>query len=278
MPTACSSFIVFGPATAGGRLYHGRSLDWPGHGVQPYACVLVCRPSEGVPFALAAWAGSAGGVTGMNAAGLTMGQMTSPSADSSLDAIPLFFLHREVLQFCRTLGQAVATVGRLPHSTGWNLMVGDGKIPDGRAFEVSARAVKVFAANDPNENAPPMAQPVRGLLRRTNHFVDAEMLAGQAALFGTRDVRLARTTIPLLNTGQRYSLIGRKVRAAYGRMDPARCRALLQAPPVADPLALHSVVMSPATGEWWLANATPKEPAWRRPWVHLDLRAAWRGK
>lgn len=272
----CSNFVAFGPATVGGKVYHGRNLDWTtGTGIQEFAIVLIAEPEGKVPFALLAWAGCIGGVTGMNAEGITFGEMTSSTADETLDGMPLFFVCRRILDTCRDLKEAVDFVRTYPGTTGWNFMIADGEAKDARAIEVDARQRVVYGPNDPNELHPPMSYPIPHAIRRTNHPITPalqESIASRVGITGLK-VSIIRSGVPFMDTWQRYAALGYWLSEEYyGRIDERIARAMLQTPPVAGGGNLHSAVFNATDGVMWVANASIDEPAWSQPYVRVDLK------
>jgi len=271
----CTNFAAWGRWTTHGQLIHGRNLDWTvASGVQSCACVYVGLPRQGVPFALVTFAGCIGGVTGMNAEGITFGEMTSSSSAETLDGMPLFFICRRILQYCRSIEDAERMVEAYPRTTGWNFLVADGKVPTARAFEVDAESVRAFGPGDPAENDPPLHWPMPDCVRRTNHFVDREHQLRQCRRYHL-SYRLARAVLRATDTWRRYACVSRWVSASPGMLDARRARALLQTVPVAGDGTLHSVVMEPSSRRLWVANASFKEgkggPAWKEHYVCLDL-------
>jgi predicted choloylglycine hydrolase len=277
----CSNFVAFGPATVGGKVYHGRNLDWTtGTGIQKNAVLLIAEPTGGIPYALLAWAGCIGGVTGMNAEGITFGEMTSSTADETLDGLPLFFACRRLLDSCHDLTEVEQFVKTYPGTTGWNFMVADGDGQDARAFEVDARLRVAYKPNDPRELYPPMSYPIPNAIRRTNHPITPalqESIASRASITGLQ-VPLVRTAVPFLDTWQRYAALGDWIsKDYYGKIDEKIARAMLQSEPVAGGGNLHSAVFNATDRVLWVANASLDDPAWSQPYVKVDLKE-WIGR
>ena len=282
-PGECSNFAVWGPATADGALLHGRNLDWStSGGAQKYPCVIDYHPFKGNRLCLIAWAGAVGSVTGMNEKGITYGEMTSSSTDETLDGMPLFIQFRHILQYANTLEEAVEMQKSFDRTTGWNMMIGDGKTPDARALEVSDNHVSLFAADDPREVSPPISEPMKSAIRRTNHYVDPELQKLQAARAGIDITNLPREALAAAlmqqDTWQRYDALGRWIKEDYGKITPEKAIEYLGRPPVGgDTGNLHSVVFKPATQEMWVSVAgADGQSACRRPYVHINLREAWK--
>jgi isopenicillin-N N-acyltransferase-like protein len=277
---SCSNFAVWGRWTTHGQLLHGRNLDWTTDtGVQQVACVYVGVPQQGLPFALVTYAGCIGAVTGMNAAAISFGEMTSSSAAETLDGLPLFFLCRKLLQYCRSIEQVEDLVTRdYRPTTGWNFVVTDAKVPTARVFEVDAQQVVMFKPSDPAENDPPLHWPLPECVRRTNHYVSRAMQQRQA-----RRVKIpyavGRLLLRSLDTWQRYAALSYWIKTHPHQLDARLARALLQTEPVAGKGNLHSVVFEPAARRMWVANASWHEgraqPAWQQHYVYLDLTRFW---
>ncbi len=69
----CSGFAVFGSATEGGKLYHGRVLDYMTTiGLQDAATTFIVAPDDHIPFANVGYGGFIGSVSGMNGAQISL--------------------------------------------------------------------------------------------------------------------------------------------------------------------------------------------------------------
>jgi Acyl-coenzyme A:6-aminopenicillanic acid acyl-transferase len=275
----CSNFVAFGGATKDGKVYHGRNLDWTIRtGIQTYAVLYIAEPKGGVPFAILTYTGGIGGVTGMNAEGITFGEMTSSTADETLDGLPLFLTCRRILDSCRDLAQVEQFVKAFPDTTGWNFVVADGEAGDARAFEVDAVHRAVFRPNDPAENDPPVSTPIADGIRRTNHPTDHEVQKAALARAGIKDYALARVALQNMDTWQRYTCLGQWIGTDYhGKIDERIARAMLQTPPVAAGNTLHSAVFNATDRVMWVANASDDKPAHSQTYIRIDLRE-WIGK
>jgi len=280
-PPACSNFACWGKWTTGGRLLHGRNLDWNiKGGAQDDAAILVRRPTGGTPFMIVGWAGSAGGVSGMNASGITIGEMTSTSPDATFDGLPLHLVMRRVLEEADNLQEAVDIVKEGPPTTGWNFVIGDAKIPDGRALEVDAKACEVYAPMDPKENENTGHWAMEDAVRRTNHPVGEAQLMKLAKLYTQRigmEINDLKIAIPLLkreNTWQRYDWMGRQIQARPGGMDVKEALQLLCNGPVRNDDTLHSWVFDPTNRVAYVAIAgnNPPVTATSRAFTRIDLK------
>lgn len=282
-PPGCSNFAAWGKWTTDGRLLHGRNLDWNiDRGAQDGAAILVWRPKGGRPFMMVGWTGSIGSVSGMNADGITFGEMTSSSSDETFDGLPLMLMMRRVLEKARTLDEAVQIVRNSAPTTGWNFILGDGKIPDARALERDAAGCEVYAPMDPNEGEQTGHWAMEDAVRRTNHPIGLEKLKKLAARLAQRQgipIPEIQDAIPLLkqqNSWHRYDWLGRQIQARPAGMDVPQALQLLANGPVKAGSTLHSWVFDPKNKAAYvaIAGSNPPAPAWSRSYTRIDL-AQW---
>jgi len=281
-PQQCSNFAAWGKWTKDGRLLHGRNLDWNiSAGAQENAVILVWRPKNGIPFMMLGWTGGIGSVSGMNAKGITIGEMTSVSSEESFDGLPLMLIMRRVLEKSSTLDAAVGVIQKGPRTTGWNFVIGDGKIPSARALEADAVDCTVFGPLDPKETEKTGHWAVEDAVRRTNHPIGEVQLHKLAVRYGAEygiDASNLQAAIPLLkmqNTWQRYDWLGKQIMARPGQMDVVEAAQLLANRPVGGPETetLHSFVFDPSRQAAYVAvaAATPPVPAPLTQFVKIDL-------
>lgn len=279
-PPGCSNFAAWGKWTTDGRLLHGRNLDWNiDRGAQEGAVILVWRPKNGRPFMMVGWTGGIGSVSGMNADGITFGEMTSSSSDETFDGLPLMLMMRRVLEKAATLDEAVQIVRESPPTTGWNFILGDGRIPDARAIELDAASCEVYKPMDPEEGPQTGHWAMEDAVRRTNHPIGKEKLQKLVDRYSKQrglDIESLDAAIPLLkmqNTWQRYDWLGKQIQARPGGMDVPQALQLLANGPVNAGNTLHSWVFDPKNHTAYVAIAgwDPPAPAWSRPYTKIDL-------
>jgi predicted choloylglycine hydrolase len=284
VPKSCSNFAVWGKWTPDGRLLHGRNLDWNiVDGAQDNAVILVWRPKGKTPFMMVGWTGGIGSVSGMNAQGITIGEMTSVSADETFDGLPLFLIIRRVLDSAGTLDEAVRIMQQGPRTTGWNFIIGDAKIPDARALEVDAVDCTVFAPMDPKETEETGHWAMEDAVRRTNHpigFAQLRKLAMRYGKYANVDPNNLQASIPwgkLQNTWQRYDWLGKQIQAHPKGVDIPQALQMLVNRPVGGETTdtLHSWVFDPKNKTIYvaIAGSNPPVPATRRPYTKIDLTA-----
>ncbi len=233
----CSGFAVWGKATKGGALYHGRVLDYMTDiGLQQRAVVFVCKPDRGRAFANVGYAGFIGCVTGMNARQIAVGEMGG-RGEGHWDGCSMGLLVRRVLEEADTLDEAVDIFRRARRTCEYYYVVSDGKIPSARGLATSWRKFEVIR---PNQAHPLLPHPIPDAV--------------------------------LLSSDRRYEALVANVKKNYGRIDAAGARALID-DRVAMRSNLHDVVFAPQTLDMWVADASPTRQAFRMPYARLNLAA-----
>jgi predicted choloylglycine hydrolase len=166
---ACSSFAVPASRSENGQLFVARNLDYPlFHDTLPKLnTVFKIHPEKGLPFVSVAWPGFCAVVTGMNASGLFMADLTSLSRDRTLKGTPALLLNRIAIQQSRTLDEMESILRNGKRTVGKNLMTAS---PEGaRVLEVSAGQVVSRTAPD-------------NVLACTNHFESPLMASLQGSV------------------------------------------------------------------------------------------------
>jgi isopenicillin-N N-acyltransferase-like protein len=273
----CTGAAAFGKATADGRLYHTRSLDYSldigdRKTVQENAVVIIYQPSDGNAHAVLSFAGMIGCVSGMNEKGISIGEIGNACRDESYAGMPMVFLLREALRTCNDLESVIRFVREAPRTCGFTFVVGDGKIPSACALEVSHSRMAVGLPGDPKSNPPPHF-PIADAIRRGNYFVDKEMAALQ------RDVYDPRISSPADWLG--YSVMSSSLVENHGTLTDIKMIELLRKYPPEHP-CLHQAVFCPSTLEFWVSNAVnPAEAkfagAQNQPFYKYNLRKLTQG-
>ncbi|HUT77499.1 MAG TPA: C45 family peptidase, partial [Polyangia bacterium] len=161
----CSQFVARGSATADGRVYHGRILDWSDIDfLLAFPVVFVRQPETGHPHAVIGFPGNLSPYSGINAAGLSMASNESDPLDGGqhdLSGHSHVQMLGMLLRFAGTLDEARQAILEQDHMTVEQFGIADGPGADGAAFEMTATTI----------GARGMADDVVWL---TNHFVASE--------------------------------------------------------------------------------------------------------
>jgi isopenicillin-N N-acyltransferase-like protein len=221
----CSGFAIFGNATQGGTLYHGRILDYlRGMGLEQNAVVIVSKPDQGHAWVNVSYSGFVGSVTAMNEKKVAIGEMGG-RGEGNWDGKPMAQLIREVMEKASTLEEAVDIMRKSPRTCEYYYVISDGK---------SRRAVGIAATPEKFETVWP-GQPHERLPHPVKDAV-------------------------LLSAGERYDKLVEWVKAGYRRFDADSARDLMKRP-VCMPSNIHSVLFAPETLDFWVANADSDSPA-----------------
>lgn len=198
------AFSIFGAATLDAGLMQAAEFASP----LPSSDELVVahyEPSTGNSFVAVRRPGMIGVTLGMNEERVAVTALPSPSQDATVEAVPLPFVLREVLQYAGGIPAALRIVASAERRTGHNVLIGDGKGPDARVVECSAHQYAVFdAEND--------------FVARTNHFLDPALRETQRALSWWNEDASWENLEALL----------RELESGYGRLGPSEVVTLVQ--------------------------------------------------
>ena len=231
----CSGFALYGKATIGGRLYHGRILDYlRGLGLEQNAVVMVMQPANGNAWVNISYAGFIGSVTAMNEKQIAIGEMGG-KGQGNWDGKPMAELVREVMEKAGTLDDAVEIMRKGPRTCEYYYVISDAKSK--RAVGIAATADK-FTVILPGQSFDQLPHP----------FPDAVVMSA----------------------GDRYDELVRRVEALYGKFDAASARDLMKRP-VCMTSNIHCALFAPDTLDFWVANADSKNVAAATRYTHYNL-------
>jgi len=237
----CSGFALFGRATVGGRLWHGRILDYMTEaGLQEYTLLLVAKPDGHNAFVSVGYVGFVGSVTGMNAKQVAFGEMGG-RGEGQWDGVPMAILMRKGLEEADTLAEAVALFRDSPRTCEYYYVISDGKGPDARGLACTPDRFETVA--------PGQAHPL------LPHAIE---------------------DVVLMSADERYEHLARRVKAQYGRIDLEAALDLMNRP-IAMESCLHRVLFAPKELELWVAHAVSPEVTERyaaayQPYYHYDFK------
>jgi dienelactone hydrolase len=226
---------VFGKATTDGTLYHGRILDYmTAIGLQHAAGLFFVRPADGHDFVHVGYAGFVGAVTGMNRAGISLGEMGGRGR-YLWDGVPMASLMRVALEECDSLDEVKDLWRRSPRTCEYYYVFADAKGP---------RAVGVKATPELLE----FLEPGHDHAQLGKGIEDVVFMSG----------------------GSRLEHLRTRIRERYGRIDRTAALRLMDRP-VAMKSNLHSALMLPETLQILVSHAGDGRPAAERPYVRFDL-------
>ncbi len=231
----CSGFALFGGATVGGRMFHGRILDYmKGVGLEQNAVVMVFQPEKGNAWVNISYAGFVGSVTAMNEQHIAIGEMGG-RGEGAWDGKPMAQLMREVMEKANTLDEAVAIMRQGPRTCEYYYVISDAKSK--RAVGIAATPTK-FEVVEPGAAHPQLPHPVKDTV--------------------------------LMSAGDRYEKLSERVKLGFGKFDADRARDLMTRP-VCMGSNIHSVLFAPDTLDFWVANADSQNPASHTRYTKYNL-------
>lgn len=267
--SGCSSFVARGAATADGRLYHSRNLDWNIEaGIQRHAVLFVVHPDDDAQrsFVSVGYAGFIGVLTGINTRGISVAQIGAKTADRTLRGLPMPFLLRLVLERADTLDTAADIVRSATRTVGYNYVIADAPRQDAVALETTRTYCAVFPMNDPREAEARYAITMPETLFRADTALDPTVRERQWASKGNpRKPGLEPPGGSAYDV--RYRGQGERLRAAWGQLDVDGALAIMRA--VAPPSNVQSVLF--AWPNLWVANAHELAPAATQPYHHFNV-------
>lgn len=231
----CSGFAVFGSATQGGKLYHGRVLDYMTTiGLQDAATTFIVAPKGKIAFANVGYGGFIGSVSGMNTKAISLGEMGG-RGEGKWDGVPMATLMRRALEECSTLDQVINLWKTSPRTCEYYYVFADGKTNQAVGVAAYPESVEFIM---PGESHPRLGDGIKDSV--------------------------------VLSAGSRLEELRKRVTKLHGSID-AEAAQTLMCRPVAMDSNLHNVLFVPADGVLYVANASHSQPAADRPYVKLDL-------
>ena len=232
----CSGFALLSKATADGKLYHGRVLDYGVEmGLQEHAVLIIQEPDGRAPFVNVSYAGFIGSVTGMNLAKISIGEMGGGGV-GLWDGIPMAFLVRMVLEDARSLEEAISVFRDNPRTCEYYYVIADATADDAVGIKAVPEKLEIVRAG---EEHPQLSDPVENTV--------------------------------LMSADDRYRNLARLVRMGYGSFTEDSAIRLMDAP-VAMKSNLHNALMVPADGIIYVANADSEgRPAWKQKYYRFDI-------
>jgi len=244
--TTCSNLCAVGGATKDKKPYVVRILDWGLHRISKlhkYPLIAVVKPENGIPYANIGWVGFLGAVSGMNAEGITLGEMGYGDPEhETLRGLPMPFLLREVMLRSRSISDVTQIVSAAPGTSSFVFLMSDGKTGEGRLYVKDKLRFLSF----------PPGQPVKDPAH------DVDLPAIENVVYGGH----YRDEMASLLTQQR------------GSIDPdLLMREVI--PKIAMKSNFQNVVYSPSDLRFWVANAEGKgSRAAEAPYTFFNLKKA----
>lgn len=241
--TSCSNFCSFGKSTDG-AFYAVRILDWGLHRISKlhkYPLIQVHHPDKGYAFANIGWVGFIGAISGMNARGITLGEMGYGNPEGeTLHGKPMPFLLRDVLQMADSVEDARHIISTSPGTCSYVFLVSDGKEKAAEIYVRDKDRFRIFKSGD-------------RIVDRENNIapIDDVLYAG--------------------HWNDRMETVLNKY---HGQITPEIIMREV-VPFIAMPSNFQNVIYDPVNLRFWVANApNSEERAAEQPYTFFDLKAA----
>jgi len=265
----CTQFAAAGAATADGRLYHGRVLDWTKIDfILKYPVIFVRQPEGGIPHAVIGFPGNLSPYQGINAAGIAVASNEVTPRDNTVNdrtGRSHVQLVGELLTRAHTLSEARSMVADTNHMSLELILVSDGNAGQAEVFEMAPQHVGILGLKD-------------GLVYATNHFRAAKTQDLDNVPSESSVKRLARLE-QLLPRGKQGSIHGklspqRVVSVLRDRTDPttgtqSAASEVDDGNSIATSGALYQLVFDPAALRFWVAAGALPVPT--QPFTGFSL-------
>jgi tetratricopeptide (TPR) repeat protein len=254
----CTSALAWGDATRHGRMLHGRNLDYQGVGAwDTQQAVIFHRPRDGQPYVSITAAGVVmGGVTAMNASGLTLVVHQHIASDAlELGGVPIGYTGDQVMRHAHSLDDARRILEADRPNGCWTYVIASAAERATLCFETTPRR-QAHRIDDSGTFAYTNVYLDAELGRTEHHLYPPQWRNNLARLAGARSLLEAR----------RGALDENAIAAILGHPGAGACRF---EDAIAQLMTVASVVFDPERALVWVAAG--RAPVSNRDYVAFDL-------
>ena len=269
LPTWCSNGAYWGPATTDTRLIAIRNLDWNREiGVHNAAAVKFHQMPGQNDYVNIGYYGFLGVLSGLNEAGISVGQIGATSIDEARDGVPMPFLLKRILANTNSLEDVVKIFEESKLTQGFNYVIADASEKKAIAIEATHNHMAVFLDNDPKEHSVDYSLPVSNAVFRGDPAMDPTIRNLQLASHG--DPKSPGLEPP---EGKAYTIRylkhGNLVKQYFGSIDAEIAKSIARE--ISPPSNIQSVVY--AFPEFWVANSKGELRATDCQYHYFDFKS-----
>lgn len=238
---SCSGVAVWGDATRNDHLYQIRNLDFSTDaGLQEFPLVVIYLPKDGIAHVNPGFSGVVGSHTGLNAEGIALTEIgDTPKSDYPFDlnGAPFMMMFRDILYSAHNLDEAVNMVKDAKRIKKYHYVIGDGRSKRAVKMKAHAPDLEIWADNDPKDELAPK------ILKNIVYHAEGRDPIAFAHL--SRYQRKTYTADSMIQLSKSIGTLGGN---------------------------LMNVVYDATSLELWVAYAEKDECAYRRPYVHINVK------
>lgn len=236
----CTGITAMGEATENRILYHVRVLDYAvGASLQDTAVLAVVEPDAKKAFLNVTYAGFIGMVTGMNAEGISIGEIGG-GGYGSWNGVTMAFLLRQIAEEASSLDEIKQILEKTPRTCEYYYVFADGKTGQSFGVYATAQELKYLHPNESNS------------IQKWVHKQPKDCL--------------------LISREKKYDLLFDRIQQSYGKINAVTLQEIIKQP-VSMKSNLHNAIFSPANLDVWISHAGPSnEPACDQPYYHFNLK------
>jgi isopenicillin-N N-acyltransferase like protein len=270
----CSGMALMGKATRDRSLYHVRILDYMTEaGLQDAAVNIICEPEKGHAFLNVSFAGFVGSVTGMNRAGVCVGEMGG-AGQLYWDGTPMSFLVRDVLERAGDLASARKIFRDAKRTCEYYYVISDGKARDAYGVQATPKRIHFVRPGEPFALIDLRPAPRGDSTHRrvtSGKFEEQKFFRRLRGPTGTITIHTPPADTVVISGLDRYALFCKRLEKRYGKVDEKALMEMVRRP-VSMKSNLHVAIFHPETLRAWIAVAAPDgSPACNQPYVEIRL-------